>query len=509
MSRGAVPTRPPGVLAAPLRAEAIALRAGLRNVRQRPPVLRTGAGPVPAGSRRVAELDGPVIIAGVCGALVDGLEPGDLVVASEVIGPDGRRLISPGAALLVGSLRGAGLRVHLGPVTSVPAVVHRATERAQLATSGAIAVDVESAALLASCGDRPAAVVRAVVDTPRQALRHPGTVVRGSQALRSLMRAAPVLAAWVQLPVAEVLLASPRAFCAGVERAIATVEGVLDRAPHPVYVRRQIVHNTHVVADLESRGAVFVTELDEVPHGATVVLAAHGVAPGVRAQARGRSLQVVDATCPLVAKVHTEARRAAERGDVLVVIGHAEHEEVIGTVGEAPDRTVVVATPDEVDALDLPPGSRVTYLMQTTLAVEAAAAVVRRLLARYPEAQGPPTQDICYATTNRQAAVRAVARQVDVLLVLGSENSSNSRRLVEVARGCGVPAFLAEDTSAVRLEWLAGARRVGVTAGASAPPPLVDQIVAALTTGRGARVRTESVGAEDVVFELPKEVRQQ
>jgi 4-hydroxy-3-methylbut-2-enyl diphosphate reductase len=497
------------VLAAPLRVEAAALSAGLRG-RPRgrgPQVIRTGGGQWPAHAGALHPSSGPVVVAGVCGALTDDLLPGDLVVASEVRGADGRVRPCLPAPLLVASLRAAGLRVHLGPIVVTPGLVHGRAERARLAAQGALAVDLESAALLDTLAGRPAAVVRAVVDTPSRPLRRLGTAGRGVQALRSLARAAPVLAAWTQLDIRAVLVAEPRAFCAGVERAIATVERVLDSEPHPVYVRRQIVHNTHVVAGLEDRGAVFVSELDEVPPGATVVLSAHGVAPTVRAEAAARSLRVVDATCPLVAKVHTEARRAAELGDVVVLIGHPDHEEVVGTRGEAPDSTVVVSTPQDVDALDLPAGAHISYLMQTTLALDEAGAVAARLVARFPGAQGPPSQDICYATSNRQAAVSRTAAGADVVLVLGSSNSSNSRRLVEVAERGGAPAHLVEDVGSIRLEWLTGAQRVGVTAGASAPPHLVDDLVEALSAMGPVEVSTVSVGREHVAFELPKEVR--
>ncbi len=307
----------------------------------------------------------------------------------------------------------------------------------------------------------------------------------------------------------RILLAAPRSFCAGVERAVATVETLLDEQPEGgrVFVRRQIVHNAHVVSHLERRGAVFVREVDEVPDGAVLVLSAHGVSPAVRSEADGRDLRIVDATCPLVAKVHTEARRAAERGDTVVLIGHADHEEVEGTVGEAPDVTVVVSCPQDVATLRVADSARVSYLMQTTLSVEAAREVERALLRRFPDARGPVTEDICYATSNRQQAVRDVAADADLVVVLGSDNSSNSARLVEVAKSAGAPAHLIDDVSALDLRWLGGVSTIGVTAGASAPPGLVDELVAALA-GLGV-VDCEERGAtrEDVVFELPKEVR--
>ena len=250
----------------------------------------------------------------------------------------------------------------------------------------------------------------------------------------------------------RVILASPRSFCAGVERAIEIVEQVLEQREGPVYVRKQIVHNTHVVADLERRGAVFVEELDEVPDGAAVVFSAHGVSPAVRADAERRGLDVLDATCPLVAKVHAEARRFAGRGDTIVLIGHAGHEEVDGTLGEAPDRTVLVRSAADVASLEVEDPTRVSYLTQTTLAVDEASEVVDALRARFPELRGPGSDDICYATTNRQDAVRAIAAESDVVLVVGSANSSNSVRLVEVARREGTPAYLVDGVSDIRPE---------------------------------------------------------
>ncbi|HEX7353411.1 MAG TPA: 4-hydroxy-3-methylbut-2-enyl diphosphate reductase [Mycobacteriales bacterium] len=317
----------------------------------------------------------------------------------------------------------------------------------------------------------------------------------------------PVLEDWLAtVGPRSAVLAHPRSFCAGVERAITTVERMLDRTDGTVFVRRQIVHNTHVVADLESRGAVFVHELDEVPDGSTVVLSAHGVSPTVRNEARERGMRVVDATCPLVAKVHTEARRAADAGRTVVLIGHAGHEEVEGTVGEAAG-TRVVETADDVAGLEVPDPDRVSYLMQTTLAVDEANAVAHALQERFPQAEGPATEDICYATSNRQAAVRAAAAETDLMLVVGSVNSSNSRRLVEVAERSGVRARLVEDVSQVDLHDLAEARSIGLTAGASAPPALVDALLAALRGLGPVDVREVSVTREDLTFELPREVR--
>jgi len=297
-----------------------------------------------------------------------------------------------------------------------------------------------------------------------------------------------------------VVLAAPRSFCAGVERAIDAVRALLAETDGPVYVRRQIVHNTHVVAELERRGAVFVQELDEVPDGATVVFAAHGVAPAVRAEAARRRLNAVDATCPLVAKVHAEARRFAARGDTVVLVGHAGHEEVEGTFGEAPQATVIVGSVAEVEALAVSDPERISYLTQTTLSVAETDEIVAALRARFPALRGPHDDDICYATTNRQRALAEIADAVDLVLVVGSANSSNSVRLVELARSHGTPAHLVDDATAVRPEWLAGIDRVGLTAGASAPPELVDAVVARLRTLGPVEVREHVVTRETITF---------
>ncbi|ONI71093.1 4-hydroxy-3-methylbut-2-enyl diphosphate reductase [Actinosynnema sp. ALI-1.44] len=302
----------------------------------------------------------------------------------------------------------------------------------------------------------------------------------------------------------KVLLASPRSFCAGVERAIEIVEEVLRHRKPPVYVRKQIVHNKHVVADLQSRGAVFVDELDAVPDGSTVVFSAHGVSPAVRADAQRRELDVIDATCPLVTKVHAEARRFAARGDTVVLVGHAGHEEVDGTLGEAPGQTVLVESPRDAAALQVPDPSRVSYLMQTTLAVDEAAEVVSALRSRFPDLKGPASDDICYATTNRQNALNAIADESDLVLVVGSTNSSNSVRLVELARRAGTPAYLIDDVGEIKAKWLTGVRVVGVTAGASAPPGLVDEVVAALNP---ISVEDREVAKETIQFTLPPAAR--
>ncbi len=274
-----------------------------------------------------------------------------------------------------------------------------------------------------------------------------------------------------------VLLPSPRSFCAGVERAISTVERLLNEHGQ-VYVRKQIVHNQHVVADLEARGAIFVDELDQVPMGSTVVLSAHGVSPAVRQEAATRSLPVVDATCPLVAKVHLEAARYVDRGDTTILIGHAGHEEVEGVLGEAPEQIVLVESVDDVGHLRVADPSRVSYLTQTTLSVEQTAGIVAALKVRFPDLKGPATEDICYATTNRQNALAAVLDEAQLVLVIGSANSSNSLRLVETARRRGLPAYLIDRAEQIAPEWIAEVDVIGLTAGASAPPQKVDEVIA-------------------------------
>lgn len=298
----------------------------------------------------------------------------------------------------------------------------------------------------------------------------------------------------------EVLLAAPRSFCAGVERAVDMVDQALRLHGPPVYVRRQIVHNAHVVAGLEARGAIFVDELDTVPDGAVVVFSAHGVAPAVRSDATRRGLDVIDATCPLVAKVHAEARRFAARGDTVLLIGHAGHDEVEGTLGQVPGIHLVedVAAARSLEV----PGARIAYVTQTTLAADETREIIDTLQSRYPEINGP--DDICYATTNRQDAVIAIAAACDLVLVVGSANSSNSLRLAEVARRHGTPAHLIEDAGEIRPEWLEGVSTVGLTAGASAPPHLVDEVITFL---RPDRVTEHRVAEENITFLLPPTLR--
>jgi 4-hydroxy-3-methylbut-2-enyl diphosphate reductase len=292
-----------------------------------------------------------------------------------------------------------------------------------------------------------------------------------------------------------------------VVRAIEVVDRALDQRGAPVYVRRQIVHNTHVVRRLEERGAVFVDELADVPVGSTVVFSAHGVAPEVRAEAQRRGLDIIDATCPLVAKVHAEARRFADEGDTVILIGHRGHEEAVGTLGERPGSTVLVQDPTDAERVEVPDPDRVGYLVQTTLAADEVAGIVEVLERRFPSLQAPPSDDICYATTNRQLALREVARQAELVLVVGSQNSSNSRRLVETAQRQGLPAHLIDDADDLDLGWLVGVTTVGLTAGASAPQELVDEVVTAIG-GLGPLEVTEArLLDENVHFNVPKEVR--
>ena len=308
--------------------------------------------------------------------------------------------------------------------------------------------------------------------------------------------------------VTRVLLASPRGYCAGVERAVETVEKALDLYGPPVYVRKEIVHNAHVVRELEARGAVFVDEETDVPQGETVVLSAHGVAPTVYRNARERGLTTIDATCPLVTKVHVEARRYAAQGYTIVLIGHAGHEEVVGTMGEAPEATVLVQSVHDAESLDLPASTKLAYLTQTTLSVDETSAIITALRGRFPDIHAPKKEDICYATSNRQWAVKEMLPEIDLLLVIGSRNSSNSNRLVEVARAGGVPAHLIDDERNIVEEWLSGVETVGVTSGASAPESLVER-VSGWFTARGATVEPFAMVDEDVTFRLPVELRRE
>jgi 4-hydroxy-3-methylbut-2-enyl diphosphate reductase len=307
--------------------------------------------------------------------------------------------------------------------------------------------------------------------------------------------------------VKRLLLAAPRGYCAGVERAVETVERALAQHGPPVFVRKQIVHNSHVVDELRERGAVFVGSVDEVPEGGLVVFSAHGIARVVRAAAAARTLQTIDATCPLVTKVHAEARRYAAEGYTVVLVGHAGHEEVEGTMGEAPDSIVLVESVTDAECLEVEDPERVAFVTQTTLSVDETREIVAALQRRFPRLHGPEKEDICYATTNRQQAVKQLVPHVQLMLVLGSPNSSNSQRLVEVARAAGVPAHRIETTHELDERWLEGVETVGVTSGASAPEVLVEDLCNWFR-GRGvAEIREFSPAEENVVFKLPVELR--
>jgi 4-hydroxy-3-methylbut-2-en-1-yl diphosphate reductase len=307
--------------------------------------------------------------------------------------------------------------------------------------------------------------------------------------------------------VKRLVLASPRGYCAGVERAVETVERALELHGAPVYVRKQIVHNAHVVSDLEQRGAVFVGNVSEVPPGAVVVFSAHGVAPAVHHSARFRGLRTIDATCPLVSKVHAEARHYARLGYTIFLIGHAGHEEVEGTTGEAPRSILLVESTEQAETVTPAQTQRLAYLTQTTLSVDDTDEIVRVLRRRFPNVEAPEKEDICYATTNRQRAVKSILAAVDLLLVIGSRNSSNSNRLVDVARAGGVEAHLIDDESGIDEAWLEGVESVGVTSGASAPESLVRRVVAWFGERGVSKVEALDGAAEDVFFKLPREVR--
>jgi 4-hydroxy-3-methylbut-2-enyl diphosphate reductase len=448
--------------------------------------------------------DTAVALVGVAGALAPELVPGDLIIASELRSTESstsRNL--PASALLAAEFRRTGFDVRTGPLVTSPKYV-QSGERATLAASGALAVDMESSWIMDYLPNNPLAVIRSISDTTTT-----GPLRGGLRALASLSAARGPLQRWADVcGEHEIILASPRSFCAGVERAIETVERALEQFGSPVYVRRQIVHNLHVVQGLERRGAIFVEEIDDVPEGAVVVLAAHGVSPQVRSEATAREdLTVIDATCPLVSKVHVEARRFAAQDYDLILIGHADHEEVIGTFGEAPDRIRIVATVEDVERLDLDPTRSLAYLTQTTLAVDETAEIIDALRARFPDVAGPNSNDICYATQNRQDAVRSIAHRCDLMLVVGSANSSNTARLVEVAEREGCRAELIEDSTQLELSWLMGARSIGITAGASVPEVLVQEVVSSLSSLGPAHLSEERIMQETTHFALPTRVR--
>lgn len=416
-------------------------------------------------------------------ARLDALNPGEIVVA-QAYAVAGEEVLCDAAPVVAGTLRRHGVQVReavLEPLTNgsgeaaggVPVVV-RSVGPWRLGEPGPGWIG------LAAAPDDPSGLARC---------EHLAEEIAGVTRPR------------------EVHLAEPRSFCAGVERAIAVVERALEQRGAPIYMRKQIVHNTGVVADLEQRGAVFVDQLDEVPPRSTVVFSAHGVSPAIRAEAAARGLDVIDATCPLVSKVHAEAGRFAARGDTIVLVGHAGHEETEGTLGHAPDSMLLVERVEDVAELDVPDDTEISYLTQTTLAVDDTKDVIDALRARFPTLNGPPTDDICYATTNRQHAVRAIADDADLVLVVGSPNSSNSMRLVELARSLGTRAHLIDTASDIDLDWLVDTTVVGLTAGASAPPAVVEEVLRALDRFGPVQVRERSVTVETVQFALPKEVR--
>lgn len=486
-------------IVAPLRIEARAVGADVV-------VIGMGQAKATAAGARLAAMPSrpAVALVGLAGGLAPDLRLGQLVVATEVRSVDGTRVRTlPGGTLIANDLRQMGMDVRTGPIVSSPRLV-RGRRRAELAATGAIAVDMESAWFADQLPDHPLAVVRSISDTSAH-----GVVLGGMRAFASLMRIRPSLERWsAALGSHHVLLAAPRSFCAGVERAIEIVEQAIDRFGPPVYVRRQIVHNTHVVADLEHKGAIFVEELDQIPSGAVVVLAAHGVSPDVRDEAARRGdLSVIDATCPLVAKVHREARRFASQDCQIVLIGHRGHEEITGTLGEAPGRITLVERLEDVAALDIEPGSEVAYLTQTTLATDETAEIVAALKDRFPTLYGPGSDDICFATQNRQDAVRSIAGRCDLLLVIGSANSSNTARLAEVARREQCRTELIEDWTQLHLGWFTGGATVGITAGASAPEFLVQQVIESLRQLGPVDIAEHHNTEERVHFSLPQVVR--
>ena len=309
--------------------------------------------------------------------------------------------------------------------------------------------------------------------------------------------------------VKKVLLAAPRGYCAGVDRAVQIVERALETCDEPVYVRKEIVHNLHVVKELEKRGAIFVDSEEEIPEGAMCIFSAHGVSPEVRRNAEARNLRVIDATCPLVTKVHLEAKRFARADRKIVLIGHEGHEEIEGTAGEAPERTYLVESPEQIDDLGLDPSEPVSYLTQTTLSVDDTLEVVEALRNRFDDLAGPRSDDICYATQNRQVAVKALATESDVVLVVGALNSSNSNRMVEVAKKAGTRAYLVPSVDDLEPAWVQGAETVGVSSGASAPEVLVERLLTKLADLGFGEVETREVTSEDVTFSLPPWLRKE
>ncbi|MCL4312855.1 MAG: 4-hydroxy-3-methylbut-2-enyl diphosphate reductase [Actinobacteria bacterium] len=506
------PSKGDPVVFAPMRIEAYALMMAMRSCK----IVRTGMGPHRA-KRTVSRIsdvlaEAPaVVVAGFCGGVTEGLKVGDVVVASSITVLDaesGERdpIDLPDASLLVRALRRAGHKVHVGNIASTDHIV-LGDERIQIEKKGALAVDMESAWLVPERKSGAFAVVRVVLDTGDEELLSPALAVRALRASKVLMSVGRVVQDWTETTrPRRVLAAKPRSFCAGVERAIECVERALAAFGPPIYVRKQIVHNQAVVSSLEDKGAVFVDELDEVPDGARVVFSAHGVAPEVNAEAEAKHLEVIDATCPLVAKVHQEARRLGSSGHEVILIGHRGHEETVGTMGHHPGMHLV-STVEEVEMLPIAPGSKVALLSQTTMAVDEVTNIANQIAKKFPLLAGPGPKDICYATQNRQEAVKALAQECEVVLVVGSQNSSNSKRLVEVAQRSGCKAYLIENEMSIDLDLIKDAASVGVTAGASAPEELFQRVVRAISALGPTTFEEREVVDEEVNFSLPAKVR--
>jgi 4-hydroxy-3-methylbut-2-en-1-yl diphosphate reductase len=433
---------------------------------------------------------------------------GDMVVAAEVVTPAGAvRCASAGP--LVAALRQQGLRVHFRPVDATGGLPADAAGSAPPA--GSPYVRGRAADLLGGLLPGPTVAVLGRVGNGQAGN---GQISNGRTGgghgwpSADLEAVGKACAAWMAcFAPRRVVLASPRSFCAGVDRAVQIVERALERFGPPVYVRKQIVHNRKVVDRLARLGAVFVEAVAEVPPGAVVIYSAHGVSPQVRQDGAQRGLTAIDATCPLVSKVHAEARRFADQGHTVVFIGHAGHEETEGTMGEAPQAMRLVERREDVAALDGVDPSLVSYLTQTTLALDETSQIVADLRSRFPDVRGPASDDICYATTNRQAAVRAVAEDVDLMLVVGSSTSSNSKRLVEVAGRAGCPAHLIDDAGDLSPAWLAAARSVGLTGGASTPEDTIQDVIDALRGLGPVEVEDRSVAREEMMFNLPSQLR--
>jgi 4-hydroxy-3-methylbut-2-en-1-yl diphosphate reductase len=490
------------------RREERALNAGAAGAE----VVRTGRasfGTAPsARGLTVRRRHRAVAVTGLASGLQDDVMPGTIVVADRLLAEDGAVIaLLHSSAVIAAELTARGQPVTVGPIIASPNGIPSAAWRAKLAATGALAVDLQAADLLPTFSNVPLAIVRVIADTSPDAQRSRASRSGRSDAVRQLREVGHVLSSWGQaISGRRVLLAGPRSFCAGVERAITTVERALERYGAPVYVRRQIVHNRHVVEELERGGAVFVQELDEVPHGSVAVLSAHGVSPAVRSEAVARDLRIIDATCPLVGKVHNEVRRFAERGFQMVLIGHHGHDETEGTLGESDDISIV-ARPEDVERLVVRDPQKLAYLTQTTLSPSDVSAIVSKLSERFPAIVGPRAADICYATQNRQDAVVAIAPECDLVLVVGSPNSSNAARLVEVSERAGCRAVLIDDETQLRLDWFRPVRTVGVTAAASSPPELVDRVVRAVRGLGATDVETRVTRTENVSFPLPMEVR--